>query len=104
MNISKKIGAFSGSLVFKDAEGDALDISKVINLSLTADNSAVGNVALDTNPDGSLASTFKGNGIAAGVLTLTAKATNDAGAVITGTSQITFAADTTVTEIDVNIN
>jgi hypothetical protein len=98
MNVTKKIGAFTGVLVFKDAEGDALDISKAQNLTLVADNAAVGNVSL--NPDG----TFTGNGVAAGTLTLTAQLTNDAGAVITGTSTIAFSADTTITEVDVNVN
>lgn len=104
MNISKKIGAFTGQLVFKDAEGDILDFSKGINLSLVADNAAVGNVALTLDANGNPTAAFTGNGIAAGVLTLTASVTNDTGAVITGTSTITFAADTTITEVDVNVN
>ena len=99
MDVTKKIGAFTGTLVFKDAEGDVLDISKVSGLTLVADDATVGNVTLDP-----ATGKFSGSGIAVGKLTLTASLTNDAGNVITGTSSITFAGDTTVTSVDVNID
>lgn len=99
MNVKKVIGAFSGTLVFKDAEGDPLDISKVTGLSLSVSDSAIGTITLDPTTG-----KFSGSGLAAGDLVLTATAINDVGNTVTGTSTITFAADTTVTEIDVNID
>lgn len=99
MSVKKLIGAVSGSLSFPNAEGGAVDISKVTGLTLVADNAAIGNVTLDP-----ATGKFTGNGIAAGDLTLTANAVNDAGAPITGTLVITFAADTTATSIAINLN
>jgi hypothetical protein len=96
--MKKLIGPFSGKLVFKNAEGQVLDISNVTGFVLVVNDETIGNVAL--NPDG----TFSGNGIAAGDLVITANATNDAGAVVTGQATIGFHADTTVTEIDVNVD
>lgn len=99
MNIKKIIGAFTGALIFKDAEGDTLDISKITNLSLAAGDATIGTVTLDP-----ATGKFSGSGLKAGDLVLTATGTNDAGNIVTGTSTITFAADTTVTEIDVNVD
>lgn len=103
MDVTKVIGAFSGALVLKDAEGDALAISDVKNLTLVADNAAIGEVALTPDAGGNPTLNFAGKGLAAGKLTLTASCVNDAGATITGVSTITFHADTTVTELDVNV-
>lgn len=99
MNVTKRIGAFTGSLVFKDAEGDILDISKGTNLSLAVNDSTIGNATLDTTTG-----KFSGSGLIAGDLILTASVTNDAGNVVTGTTTITFSADTTITEVDVNVD
>lgn len=97
--MKKVIGSFSGTLVFKNAEGEVLDISKVTGLSLSVNDTTIGTVTLDP-----ATGNFSGTGLAAGDLIITANATNDAGAVVTGQATITFAADTTVIEIDVNVN
>lgn len=99
VSMKKVIGSFSGTLVFKNAEGEVLDISKVTGLSLSVNDTTIGTVTLDP-----ATGNFSGTGLAAGDLIITANATNDAGAVVTGQATITFAADTTVIEIDVNVN
>lgn len=98
MEVKKVIGPFSGSLVFKNAEGQVQPFSGLTGVVLSVNDETIGTATL--NPDG----TFKGTGLTAGDLILTANGTNDAGAVITGQSTISFHADTTVTEIDVNID
>lgn len=99
MQVTKVIGAFSGSLVFKDAEGDSLDISNIKGLTLSGSDDTVGTVTLDPSTG-----KFTGSGLKAGDLVLTASGTNDAGNQVSGTSTISFHADTTVTGIDVNID
>lgn len=104
MGLKKLIGAFAGVLVFKNAEGGVLDISKVTNLAMTAGDATIGNVALTLDANGNPTGAFTGSGIAAGDLVLTATCTNDQNEQETGTTTITFAADTTVTEVDVNVS
>lgn len=99
MQLTKVIGPFSGSLIFKDAEGDSLDISNIKDLTLTGSDDSVGTVTLDP-----ATGKFAGAGLTAGDLVLTATGTNDAGNPVTGTSTISFHADTTVVEIDVNVD
>lgn len=100
MQFTKDNGPFDGALVFKNAAGEVVDISKVTSPALSA--SGAGSVSL--NPDG----TFSGSG-ADGDLVLAATAVNDKGESITGTSTITFVPpvvvpDTTAKSVDVNVN
>lgn len=104
MALKKVIGLFTGKLVFKNAEGQVQPVTGLVGVALTVNDDTIGNVALTLNPDGTPDGTFSGNGVAPGDLVITAAGTNDAGNPVTGTNTITFAADTTVTDIDVNID
>jgi len=99
MQVTKVIGAFTGFLVFRDAEGDALDISNIKDLTLTGSDDSIGTVTLDP-----ATGKFSGTGLKVGDLGLTASGTNDAGKQVSGSSTISFHADTTVIGIDVNID
>lgn len=99
MSVKKLIGAFSGSLAFKNAEGEVQDISAVTGLSITGSDDTVSPVTADLSTG-----KFSGSALKAGILTVTATATNDAGNSVTGSTDIEFHADTTVTEIDVNVD
>ena len=94
MQVSKVIGPFTGKLVFKNAEGQEQPFSGLTNVALTGSDPAIGTVSL--NPDG----TFAGTGLAAGDFVLTVTGTNDAGNQVTGSSTISFHADTTVTSAE----
>lgn len=99
MSVKKLIGAFSGSLVFKNAEGQVQPISAVTGLAITGSDDSNSPVTSDLT-----AGTFGGTATKAGTITVTATAVNDAGNTVTGSVDIEFHADTTVTEIDVNVN
>lgn len=99
MSVKKLIGAFSGSLVFKNAEQEVQPISAVTGLAVSGSDDSNSPVASDLT-----AGTFSGTATKAGTITVTATATNDAGNQVTGSVDIEFHADTTVTEIDVNVD
>jgi len=104
LSMKKVIGPLTGRLVFKNAEGEILDISNVTGLTLSVNDETIGNAALVVDENGIMTGAISGNGIAAGDLVITANATNDAGNPVSGTATISFHADTTVTEIDVLVD
>lgn len=104
MSLKKVIGAFSGTLVFKNVEGQVRPITGLTGLVLSVNDATIGNAALALDDSGNPTGAYSGNGIALGDLVITATGLNDAGKQETGSTTITFVADTTVTEIDVLVD
>jgi hypothetical protein len=101
MPTTRPIGSFSGSISFLNVSGQGVTIDHVSDISLSSSDEAIGTVTLPAN-----SISFTGTGLAAGTITLTLNFTNDQGAIITATTELTFTAapDTTAVSGAIRIN